>query len=113
MIELLDQLEAGGSRVDGQPAQRPVTRQQFDMGLVGSAPGKAGKLGDHRAGRAAAHFLEQGHGGHQRVSLSPEMSSGRARSARRGGKSLSAVVAAEKRTHYTPLLRYDGLLKTR
>ena len=37
-----------------------------------------------------------------KISASSRPSHGRALTARRGGKSRSAVVAAEKRTHYTP-----------
>ena len=40
--------------------------------------------------------------GGRRARASTRSSSGRARSARRSGSSRSAVVAAEKRTHYTP-----------
>ena len=41
------------------------------------------------------------------IMASRRSSNGRARSARRGGKSRSAVMAAEKRTHYSPFsVRY-------
>ena len=73
MVELLDQVEAGRGRVDGQPAQRPVTFQQLDVRLVADRGGHAGQLGDHRAGRAAAHLLDQRYRGHQCAAFSPGM----------------------------------------
>ena len=68
IVEFLDQFEASGRRVDGEPARRTMVFQQFDMGWVDMAAGEAGKARDHGARRAAAHFLEKRDGGHQSAS---------------------------------------------
>ncbi len=65
VVELLDQVEAGAGRIDGELARRPLAAQDLDMRGVERRGGQAAELGDHRGGRGAARFLQQRDGGHQ------------------------------------------------
>ena len=69
MLELLDHIEAGRGRIDGEPAFGPAAFEKLDMRLVAHPRGETGQFGDHRAGRAAAHLLEQGYRHHQRTAF--------------------------------------------
>ena len=70
MLELLDHVEAGRGRIDGEPAFGPAAFEKLDMRLVAHPRGETGQFGDHCAGRAAAHLLEQGYRHHQRTAFS-------------------------------------------
>ena len=66
IVQLLDEVETGGRRVDGEPAQRTVAFEKLDMGRIDALAGKTREPGDHGARRAAARFLQKRNRGHQR-----------------------------------------------
>lgn len=67
IVEFLDQVEAGGSRVDRQAAGRPVVFQRLDMRLPHTRAAIAGEFRQHVACRTAADLFEQGRRGHRQT----------------------------------------------